>query len=108
MPYGHLFMDLNPKTSEVVCFGSNITLLNHQYSNKLSEMTKETFLCQCDSNAITFWCECAFNKVNGNVPVNIRKLYPFESHLKILQKQNVEQQTSKNVLFSRMNPNTSL
>ena len=38
----------------------------------------------CDKEQIKFLCECALNIINGNIPINVNKLMPFEQQLKIL------------------------
>ena len=70
------------------------------WQNRKTKKDYKKFLCQCDPNAITFLCECALNIVNGNVPVNIRKLYPFESQLKILCRNKTSNNKRRKTLCS--------
>ena len=108
-PYGHLLIDLDPKTSECLRFCSSITAPGASIFNILSEIAKETnltndrekqahteasaehkgqdyksFICQCNDDAIKFICKCAVNTINGNGPCEVQTVIPFEKELRTL------------------------
>ena len=67
---------------------------------KKTKKDYKKFLGQCDPNAITFLCESALNIKNGNVPVNIKKIYPFEIQLKVLCKNKTSNNKRQKTLCS--------
>ena len=106
-PFGNLLIDFDPKTSDVLRFCSNIVApqlntfyipsstakeTNEQekieYTEALQENKKRKGISRvihdCDREQIKFLCECALIIINGNIPMNVNKLMPFEQQLKIL------------------------
>lgn len=56
--------------------------LNHL--QKLSSKNKKSFIRTSIKFPVSFISECAINVLNGNVPVNVKKLMKFEDILQIL------------------------
>ena len=118
---------MDPETSEVLRFGSNTTAPGPTIFQLPSAIAKETdldnererraytealargknketlqkiFFASLTLTQSHFFCVCTLNKVNGNVPVNIKKLYPFESQLKILCKTKTSNNKCRKTLCS--------
>ena len=106
-PFGHLLIDLDPKTSDVIRYCSILFHQDHPFfyfspakaviTNLSNE--KERALCaaanvrdieysskelikSAPNTFINFLCECLLNVVNGNVPVKKTLIQGHEIHLK--------------------------
>ena len=108
--FGHLLINLDPKTSDVLRYCSNIvppgpsifylpsaksviTKLTDEREKELcmlrqmldtSDSNIKKIMKTAPNNFIKFLCECLLNIVNGNVPVNKTKLECYENSFKTL------------------------
>ena len=125
-PFGHLLIDFDPKTSDVLRFCSNIvapqpttfyfpsstakeTILTNErekfaYTAALARKQKEEGISRVihdrDREQIKFLCECALNINNGNIPMNVNKLMPFEKQLKVLCQSQTSDRRRRQILSS--------
>ena len=121
-PFGHLLMEFDPKTSDVLRICSNIVapqpttyyipsstakerlLTNEHLPKHWQENKKRKGISRVihgwNREQIKFLCECALNIINGNIPMNVKKLKPFEQQLKNLCQLQTSDRERRQILSS--------
>ncbi len=98
--FGHLLIDLDPKTTDELRYSSNLVGPGASVFGFLDFKRQDLkkFIKTCDSRFIFFLCECLFNILEGVVPISVKKLKRFEIELKVLTNKTTTSSVRRRIL----------
>ena len=67
---------------------------------QLSNAKRKKLLHKCKPAFIRFLCECVVNVLNGNVPIRMHDILPYEKEMRLLSKKTLRNQVRRKTFKS--------